>query len=144
MVFKKIGRRFNGVYFLAFCVLCASLICSCDVKIEDVWLPYIFDNKSSYPIQITLFMPYRVEVSSEVEVEVQVEVDGEMQTQTQTKTQTTTQTFTTPFLVSGLAVQKVSVRSDGNVNFQWTTDSGENNSKVHCVTNGPRATFTNR
>jgi len=136
MKFKKIA--------LAFCIVYLVIICSC--TIENTLLEYTFENKSSSTIQITLFDSYETEVSSEEEIEVQVEVDGEIQTQTQTKTKTWTQTFSaaTPFLIRRSEVKKVSICNNGIVDFQWTTNNAESNSKIYCETAGQKATFKNR
>jgi hypothetical protein len=109
-------------FALAFCIVCPIIISSC--KIEDISLTYTFDNQSSFAVQITLSKPYKYKTSSEKSSE--------------------TETFTSPFSVSSLDATKVSIQSDGNVNFQWTTDSGGDNAKISCVTNGQKATFKDR
>jgi hypothetical protein len=117
MTFKK--------FALVFCILCPVIVCSC--TIGNTWLSYTFKNESSFTIQITLSEPYKYETSSE------------------TSSDTPSETFTSPFLVYISNVKKVSVLSDGNVYFQWTTTSSAiDNSKVYCVTNGSKATFKDR
>jgi hypothetical protein len=108
------------------------------MKIENAYLTYTFDNKSSYAVQITLFKPYKTELHSETTTEIDPETGIE------TTTKTDPPTYTTPFSVSNLDVKKVYVRSDGNVDFQWTTSYAEDNSKIYCETNGQKATFKNR
>jgi len=99
-----------------FCILCL-LLCSCNI--ENFNLEYTFNNKSSFTIQITLSEPYKFDANDE-------------------------RSKISPFLVEKMNVTKVYVQNNGIVNFQWATDSAENNSKVYCVTEGPKATFKNR
>jgi len=127
---------------LVFCVLCSAIVCSCKLTIEDVWLTYTFDNKSSFAVQVTLSKPYKIDIT--VETQIVTETDGVTQIQIETKTERSESTFTTPFLVSGSELKCVYIRSDGNVDFQWTANSAEDNPKIHCVTKGPKATFNNR
>jgi len=109
MIFKKTA--------FVFCVLCLVLY-SCGIENFD--LEYIFDNKSSFTIQITLAVPYKTSKENEEKER------------------------TSPFSVYRSNVTKVYVKNNGIVNFQWATDSAEANSKIDCVTNGSKATFRDR
>ncbi|WP_461255307.1 hypothetical protein [Treponema sp. R80B11-R83G3] len=99
-----------------FCILCL-VFCSCSLSNQT--LEYTFDNKSSYTIRITLAEPYKTNKDDE-------------------------ENRTSPFSVYSLNVTNVYVQSNGSVDFQWTTNSAQDNPKVYCVTNGPKATFKNR
>jgi len=105
---------------LLFCVLCPLIICSCGLNIEYQSLVYIFDNESSFAIQITLSESYRY------------------------KTDDTEEKRNFPFTVYSSNVTQVYVKGKEIVDFQWTTDSAEANSKVYCVTEGSKAVFKNR
>jgi len=107
MTFKKIA--------FVFCVLCL-LLCSCNI--ENYNLVYIFNNRSSYTVKITLSEPY--------------------------KTNTEENKKTSPFIVESMGVVKVIIQNNGIVNFRWTTSSAEDNSKIYCVTEGQKATFKDR
>jgi len=101
-----------------FCVLCTIIIYSCDIG--NVPLEYTFDNRSSFTIQITLTAPYKTSNESEEKER------------------------TSPFSVYSSRVEKVYVKSNGIVDFQWTTNNIGDNPKVYCVTEGPKAVFKDR
>jgi len=99
------------------CVLCLVLF-SCGMG--DIPLEYTFDNKSSFTVQITLAEPYKTSKENDEKER------------------------TSPFSVYSSRVEKVYVKNNGAVDFQWTTSFIGDNPKVYCVTEGPKATFKNR
>jgi len=114
-------KRESGMIFrkfaFVFCLLCPVIICSCgDVAMT---IKYTFDNKSSFTVQITLSEPYKYDTSSEAE------------------------SITSPFSVDGGSEESVYVKRN-DVDFQWTTQSASDNSKIYCTTSGSKATFRNR
>jgi len=85
-------------------------------------IEYVFDNKSSYIVQITLSQPHATSKPTE-----------------DYKPEKNLSTIT----VYREATATVYV-DNANVDFQWTTSSAGDNSKVYCTTSGAKATFKNR
>ena len=112
MIFKK--------YRLAACLICTFVICSCG-SIESN-IEYVFDNISSYTVQITLSQPHATSKPTQ-----------------DYKPEKALSTFT---VYGGYAVT-VYV-DNANVDFQWTTSSAGDSAKVYCTTSGAKATFKNR
>jgi len=112
MIFKKTG-------WLVACLLCTFVICSCDLESN---IEYVFDNNSSYTVQITLSQPHS--------------------TTKPTKDYEPQKTSSTLTVYTGNAV---TVYVDNmNVDFQWTTSYAGDNPKVYCTTRGAKATFNDR
>jgi len=101
-------------------VFCGLFLVLFSCRIEDFELEYTFDNKSSFTIQITLAAPYKISKENEEKER------------------------TSPISVYSSRVEKVYVKSNGIVDFQWTTSYVEDNPKVYCVTEGPKAVFRDR
>jgi len=113
MMFKKTG-------WLVACLLCTFVICSCGDLEKNI--EYVFDNNSSYTVQITLSQPHS--------------------TSKPTKDYTPEKTSSTVTVYGGNSVTVYVDNTD--VDFQWTTSYAGDNSKVYCTASGAKATFNNR